>query len=126
MPALLTRGTIAAAALLCVLFAPRRAPAQDAPAGQAPADPRDLNGDGTVTRKEKRQYRRMQRQGRERYQASGDGADAGAAQDAAAADGAASRSQAAMGKAAGAADALKRSLASPDAGGGLQIGRAHV
>jgi hypothetical protein len=108
MPAVLT------AALLLLLggAAPARA---DEPAGAY--DPRDLNQDGTVTGKERRQYRRAHRK-HGLGQDSADGlADAQADANAAQTDAAARHSAEASGRASAAANALKSSLPSDDAGG---------
>ena len=99
---------LTAALLLVLLGGPRPARADDAAAVD---DPRDLNGDGTVTGKERRQYRRAHRK-----HAPGTDADAQAAENAAQTDAAAAHSAAASARASGAADALKNSLPSSDAG----------
>lgn len=103
MPAVLT------AALLLLLGGTAPRARADGAAGSY--DPRDLNQDGTVTGKERRQYRRMNRR-----QGTGSGADADPGNSADAAADAQAHSDAAGQKASAAAAALKSSLASPDAG----------
>lgn len=108
------------AALL--LSGPPAALAEDAPAATSPGpDVRDTDGDGTVSGKERRAARRAARRARRGK----DGAGMTDAQlDAAEAAESAARSGAASNKAAGAAAALKNSLPSADAGGGMPGGDA--
>ena len=118
------------AAALLALLAGRTPPARaDDPAPVAPPDassagpidPADLNGDGTVTNRERRRYNRRLR----RKQGGANASDPAAPDDAqAAADAASAQSHsAAAGKsAAAAAAAMKDGLPSADAGAGLKPG----
>lgn len=115
---------ILAAALL--LAGPPVARAEDAPSAQAAArDPADTDGDGVVSGKERRQFRRAQR--RARRGEKGPNGELLSDEEADAADAAESsaRSSAASGKASAAAAALKSSLPSMDAGGGIPGGGAR-
>ena len=87
------------------------------------ADPADTDGDGTVTGKERRQARRAARCARRRARAAAGGKEMTDAEaDAADAQAASEKGAAASSKAAGAAAAMRNSMPSPDAGGGVPGG----
>jgi hypothetical protein len=123
----LPRGLLAAflLALLAGRTPPARAgdPAPTTPPDAStagPSDAADLNGDGTVTNRERRRYNRRQRRGQ-----GGANGPAAAPDDAqvAAAEASAQTHSAAAGKsAAAAASAMKDALPSADAGAGLKPG----
>ena len=103
-----------------LLSGPLSARAEDTPASQGPEfDPADANADGTVSGKERRQNRRADR--RARRAANGSTMSEKEADAADAAESAA-RTDAASSRAASAASALKNSLPSADAGGGIPPG----
>lgn len=86
-------------------------------------DPRDTDGDGVVSGKERRQARRAARRARRRANAAAGGKDmTDEDADAADAKAAADAGSAATGNASGAASAMKNSLTPTDAGGGVPPG----
>lgn len=115
MPALLRRAASLALLLALAAVLPRGARADDPPPDSASPrtyDPADKNQDGTVTRRESRQYRRARRMKGTGGDDDAGSPDAGAAQS----DAGAARNSAAMGKASAAADAFSRAMAPADAG----------
>ena len=113
------------AALL--LSGPPAARAEDNPAPRtATVDAADENGDGTVSGRERRRKRRADRRARKAGQPANGAIETDVEMDAADAAESSARGSAASHNAASAAAAMKDSLPSPDAGGGLPGGIAQA